>query len=599
MSAILLFLFLLQITAFSFAIGQQEIGNIRLGVSLNFAFEFYNEGNKLAVGIWYAKIQQKTIVWTANRDASLPLSNDVKLLLSGKGIMVMSPDNQVVLATISNIYEPTASASMLDSSKFVLYNSNSKIIWQSFDTSTDTIASSQRLLAGNKIVSNISDTNHTSGRFRLLMQRDGNLVKYSEGLIVLQPYHAYWNTGTFRLYLINSTNYKIWNNMNQNQLFDMGMYRMLINFDGILRLYSHSLIHNDSWSDPPCVCLPGFVFIDQRQRYLGCRRNVSTVGCPDENRITYSIVDLDGFTACREDCLRDCNCEAAVYSDKMCQKQRFPLTFGRTDGTITGFVIYGYCVADYKKIPNLENGRFVEDVALRSYTYCELEKATKGFRVIPSNGGRVVAIKKLEKMMNAIGMTHHKNLVKLLGYFYEYMTNGSLVDFFFQSNRRPTWKENIGICLNVAQGILYLHEECDTQIIHCDIKPENILMSDQKCAKLADFGTRGYVAPKWHRNVPITVKADVYNFGVVLLEIICYRRCNWVYHCLEVDELDKLVKDEDVDKNELQKMVKIGLWCIQDELAFRPSMKKIVLMLEGMVKIPNLPSFASISSSVS
>ncbi|KAB2635232.1 G-type lectin S-receptor-like serine/threonine-protein kinase RLK1 [Pyrus ussuriensis x Pyrus communis] len=93
----------------------------------------------------------------------------------------------------------------------------------------------------------------------------------------------------------------------------------------------------------------------------------------------------------------------------------------------------------------------VEDVALRSYTYCELEKATKGFRVIPSNGGRVVAIKKLEKManqgdrefrneMNAIGMTHHKNLVKLLGYchegsnmllVYEYMTNGSLVDFFF------------------------------------------------------------------------------------------------------------------------------------------------------------------------
>lgn len=119
-----------------------------------------------------------------------------------------------------------------------------------------------------------------------------------------------------------------------------------------------------------------------------------------------------------------------------------------------------------------------------------------------------MAIKKLEKMadqgdrefrneMNAIRMTHHKNLVKLLGYchegsntllVYEYMTNGSLVDFLFRSDRRLTWKENIGICLNVAQGILYLHEECDTQIIHCDIKPENILMSDQKCAKLADFG---------------------------------------------------------------------------------------------------------------
>lgn len=55
------------------------------------------------------------------------------------------------------------------------------------------------------------------------------------------------------------------------------------------------------------------------------------------------------------------------------------LTFALIILAITGFVIYGYCVADYKKIPNLENGRFVEDVALRSYTYCELEKATKGF----------------------------------------------------------------------------------------------------------------------------------------------------------------------------------------------------------------------------
>ncbi|KAM1030181.1 hypothetical protein FF1_034060 [Malus domestica] len=117
-----------------------------------------------------------------------------------------------------------------------------------------------------------------------------------------------------------------------------------------------------------------------------------------------------------------------------------------------------YCVADYEKISNSKNDGFVEDVTLRSYTYCKLEKATKGFsdqvgkrpfgtfykRVIPSNGGRVVAIKKLEKVMdqgdwefrnemNAIGRTHHKNLVKLLGYYhdgsnrllvYEYMTNG-------------------------------------------------------------------------------------------------------------------------------------------------------------------------------
>ncbi|KAM1793749.1 hypothetical protein ACFX11_034301 [Malus domestica] len=93
------------------------------------------------------------------------------------------------------------------------------------------------------------------------MQRDGNLVQYLEGLIVLQ-HHAYWNAGTFRaednaslnldhngqLYLFSSTNSNTRNITNQTQLFDKGMYRMMINFDGILRLYYHTLIHNDSWS---------------------------------------------------------------------------------------------------------------------------------------------------------------------------------------------------------------------------------------------------------------------------------------------------------------------------------------------------------------
>ncbi|KAL5560364.1 hypothetical protein UlMin_036575 [Ulmus minor] len=168
--------------------------------------------------------------------------------------------------------------------------------------------------------------------------------------------------------------------------------------------------------------------------------------------------------------------------------------------------------------------------------------------------------------------------------------------------------------------ILYLYEECDTQIIHCDIKPENILMDEQKCAKIADFrlakllmpnqtgtftgfrGTRGYVAPEWHRNMPITVKADVYSFGIMLIEIIfCRRSVNmdvleekvvlvkWVYDCF---------LDAEVEKNELQRMIKIGLWCIQEEPSLRPSMKKVVLMLEGTIEVPSPPSPTSSSSIV-
>ncbi|TQE13497.1 hypothetical protein C1H46_000828 [Malus baccata] len=100
------------ITTFSFATAEQGTGNISLDASLytdnnsywlsnsgQFAIGFYNEGNKLVVGIWYAKIQQKTIIWTTNCDAPLPISNDVKLLLSGDGIRVVLLDYRVVIAT--------------------------------------------------------------------------------------------------------------------------------------------------------------------------------------------------------------------------------------------------------------------------------------------------------------------------------------------------------------------------------------------------------------------------------------------------------------------------------------------------------------------
>ena len=297
-----------------------------------------------------------------------------------------------------------------------------------------------------------------------------------------------------------------------------------------------------------------------------------------------------------------------------------------------------------------------EEVALKSFTFKELKRITGEFKEEIGRGSfgtvyrgkiaigvneREVAVKKLEKVLEegdrefhnevrAIARSHHKNLVQLLGYcregsnrllVYEYIVNGSLADVLFKQQSRPSWSERLGMARGIARGILYLHEECESQIIHCDIKPQNILIDHKGVAKISDFGltkflmqdqsktdtgirgTRGYVAPEWHKRQPVTVKADVYSYGIVLLEIICCRKSvvldipveeaileDWVYSCYQSGALRKLVGVEEVDMDELEKMIKVALWCTQEDPSLRPMIKSILLMMEGITHTPNPPA---------
>ncbi|WOL11201.1 hypothetical protein Cni_G19963 [Canna indica] len=310
----------------------------------------------------------------------------------------------------------------------------------------------------------------------------------------------------------------------------------------------------------------------------------------------------------------------------------------------------------YRRISRNRELDLVEEIAPRSFSFEELKIATENFKKVLGKGafgtvfkgilgcsGRAVAIKRLENgvgegerefraEMRAMGRTHHKNLVRLIGFccdgsyrllVYEYMSNGSLADLIFNGDGFPEWSERVRITLDIAKGLHYLHEECESTIIHCDIKPQNILMDENLTAKISDFGlakllmpsqtrtfteirgTRGYLAPEWHKNSPISAKADVYSFGVVLLEVVCCRKnlklegevdeillLEWVDGCFARGETKKLVGDE-VDMEELNRFVRVGLWCTQTEPAFRPSMKKAVMMLEGIIDVSLPPPLQS------
>ncbi|KAF9593945.1 hypothetical protein IFM89_026188 [Coptis chinensis] len=210
------------------------------------------------------------------------------------------------------------------------------------------------------------------------------------------------------------------------------------------------------------------------------------------------------------------------------------------------------------------------------------------------------------------------------------MKNGSLESFLFGSSRLG-WFQRTQIALGIARGLEYLHEACVTQIIHCDIKPQNILLDDSYAARISDFGlakllksnqtrtntgirgTRGYVAPEWFMTIPITAKVDVYSFGIMLLEIICCRKnvevevgdedidvlSELAYEYYVQKELHLLVlNDEEAkyDGKSLERLVMVALWCIQEDPSLRPSMKKVTRMLEEDVEVlipPDPSSFVS------
>jgi serine/threonine protein kinase len=248
------------------------------------------------------------------------------------------------------------------------------------------------------------------------------------------------------------------------------------------------------------------------------------------------------------------------------------------------------------------------------------------------------------------GTIHHINLVHLQGYcaegdhralVYEYVRNGSLEKYLFKKSDPENaiqvldWRTRLNIAVGAARGIAYLHHECRSKIIHCDIKPENILLEADFTPKVSDFGlakllgkdvskvvthirgTRGYLAPEWLTNSTLTSKVDVYSYGVTLLELVGGRRtvdlscpsekwffAVWAFHQMKTgqdlrDLVDDRLAKDDVDEEELKRTLRVGLWCTQDDPDMRPSMRDVVKMLEGTLDVADVPSPPSYAQTAS
>ncbi|GLJ37610.1 hypothetical protein SUGI_0764000 [Cryptomeria japonica] len=200
------------------------------------------------------------------------------------------------------------------------------------------------------------------------------------------------------------------------------------------------------------------------------------------------------------------------------------------------------------------------------------------------------------------------------------MPNGSLNSLLFAGSQRLLdWKTRFEIALGIARGLVYLHEECRDQIIHSDIKPENILLDSDFSVKVVDFGfaklvgrdfsrvltsmrgTRGYIAPDWIDGLATTFKADVYSFGMMVLEIISGRRNvdmsvkeqtkqyfpSWAAAQLQKGNLMSIVDEriaEHADVEDVRRATLASLVCIAQDENERPSMAQVLRMLQGKME---------------
>ncbi|KAJ8752944.1 hypothetical protein K2173_008679 [Erythroxylum novogranatense] len=265
-------------------------------------------------------------------------------------------------------------------------------------------------------------------------------------------------------------------------------------------------------------------------------------------------------------------------------------------------------------------------------------------------GGEIIAVKKLwgkhkESIrrrrgvlaeVDVLGNVRHRNIVRLLGccsnrectmLLYEYMPNGNLDDLLHGINKGDNlvsdWVTRYKIALGVAQGICYLHHDCDPVIVHRDLKPSNILLDGEMEARVADFGVAkliqsdesmsviagsyGYIAPEYAYTLQVDEKSDIYSFGVVLMEILSGKRSvdsefgdgnsivDWIRSKIKAKDGINDILDKNAGasipsvREEMMQILRIALLCTSRNPADRPSMRDVVLMLQEAKPKRKLP----------
>ncbi|KAK7312922.1 hypothetical protein VNO77_37177 [Canavalia gladiata] len=413
--------------------------------------------------------------------------------------------------------------------------------------------------------------------------------------------------------------------------------------------------------DTPLSCQHSYT--DRFVKYAGLKVPDTTHTWMDEN------IDLE---ECRMKCLNDCSCTAFTNTDirgggsgcVIWFRDLLDIRQFQTGGEDLYVRMSAVELALDKSKTKTNIQEHLEDLDLPLFDLLTILVAINNFSLNNKIGqggfgpvykgklpnGQEIAVKRLSSSsgqgitefiteVKLIAKLQHRNLVKLLGcciqgeeklLVYEYMANGSLDSFIFDTIRGKwlDWPQRFHIIFGVARGLLYLHQDSRLRIIHRDLKASNVLLDEKLNAKISDFGmarafggdqtegntnrvvgTYGYMAPEYAVDGQFSIKSDVFSFGILLLEIICGNKNRALCHQNQTLNLvgyawtlwkegnilqlvDPSIKDS-YDISEVLRCIHVSLLCVQQFPEDRPTMTLIVQMLGSETELfePKEPGF--------
>ncbi|KAM6578980.1 hypothetical protein CsatB_030817 [Cannabis sativa] len=538
-----------------------------LSSSGDFAFGFQqlpnNNKDLFLLAIWFNKLPEKTVVWYADTPNN-PTPKGSKLeLTTDRGLLLTDPQNQE-LWNSNPIISQVNMALFNESGNFVLVNKNSEKIWESFSHPTDTLLPTQVLEKGDVVSSRASlSTNFSKGRFQLSLGKDGNFVLNSINLPSEFTNDNYYirstnNTGKQlvfselgSLYVLSENNEIFMLSSGENGSSLDYYYRATLNFDGVFGVYSYPKNPTKGnswsvvWSIPDNICVQSFVFGSSGACGYNriCRLNVDkrpVCECPRG----FSLLDVnDEYRGCKPNFLQSCEEDSkslveSVYTFQEIKDIDWP----------TG---------DYEVLQPYDTEKCKETclkdcmcaVAIFRNNTCWKKK-------LPLTNGRVddniearafIKVRKSDFPLenpSSSSMTRNRNVLIIVG---SVLLGTSLfVNFLLVGG--------------VSMGFFFIYKKRVIRSQH-----------DKEVSRL-----------NLRRNVDIEISDE--EEGILVY---------WAYDCYIEGRLDVLVGNDMEaiqDMKSFEMFLRVAIWCIQEDPSLRPSMKKVMLMLEGIVQVSAPPS---------